>query len=278
MTHNDRKPPMISAPSASDEATRRQMMAQNGRNLNYIGNARLMAVLGAAVRHAVKKTLDQALPEETLARIADVTQRGFVHLMRSNSKAVRGLQVKDFVREVEETKNRILAQREQARLELNRLRRELDEREAEMRCEREAFVLDQKAEAEVADTDLVVKLEELFGGMESTPELEALREAVTQAALQGVHGERAKALQTKLGEHDSEVDNYKRRISKLTESLSRTEAEIARLAGMKDVETGVASIYRTVQGLSHEDENAESKKEMMMAIFEANLSLQDQID
>ena len=250
------------------------MMANSGRNLNFIGNSRLLAVLGAAVRHAVRRNFDD-VADDVLAEVAETTLRGFNHLLKNQGKAVRGLPVKEFVKEVEESKNEILRQREQARLELNRLTRELESRKDEMRHEREAMVLDQNVVGAVVDEQLSERLEELFDSMEQTPELAQIRELVMSAALETVQQERSKNLDEKLQKHDSEVANYQRRIAKLTDSLSRTEAEIVRLAGIKDVDTGVESIYRQVQGLSENDDDAESKKEMMMAIFEANLSLQD---
>jgi hypothetical protein len=43
---------------------------------------------------------------------------------------------------------------------------------------------------------------------------------------------------------------------------------------MKSIDPGVASLYRTVQGLSYEDQMFEMKKAMMSSIFEANVALQ----
>ena len=40
------------------------------------------------------------------------------------------------------------------------------------------------------------------------------------------------------------------------------------------IDPGVASIFREVQGLSNSDEQGETKKAMMSAIFEANLNFQ----
>ena len=71
-----------------------------------------------------------------------------------------------------------------------------------------------------------------------------------------------------------EVDQLQRRIAKLTQSLETTEAEIARLRDIKDVDDGVASVYRDVQGLDDRDARSEVKKELMGAIFKANLDLQ----
>lgn len=75
------------------------------------------------------------------------------------------------------------------------------------------------------------------------------------------------------GEREQQIDVLERRINKLTKSLSATEAELKRVSALKAVDTGLSSIYRTVQGLSDDDDNAEQKKEMLANIFEENLKL-----
>lgn len=83
------------------------------------------------------------------------------------------------------------------------------------------------------------------------------------------------------GESGEDVEAYKRevgqlhrRIAKLNASLEATEKEIARLRKLKNVDDGVESIYREVQGLDDSDGRAEIKKELMGAIFKANMDLQ----
>ncbi|MCP5023245.1 MAG: GGDEF domain-containing protein [bacterium] len=73
--------------------------------------------------------------------------------------------------------------------------------------------------------------------------------------------------------YQKEIDNLQRRIAKLTNSLGVTESEIARLRSVGDVEAGIASLYRDVQGLNSDDTRAELKQSLMSAIFEANLDL-----
>jgi len=65
-----------------------------------------------------------------------------------------------------------------------------------------------------------------------------------------------------------------RRIEKLTRSLETTEAEVARLRTAGVEETGVASVYREVQGLDSGENRADLKRELMGEIFKANLDLQ----
>lgn len=73
------------------------------------------------------------------------------------------------------------------------------------------------------------------------------------------------------------VELLERRIAKLTESLGVTEEELQRVLRMKGVDPGVASVYRSVQGLSADAVQAELKRELMSKIFQANLDLRKQI-
>jgi diguanylate cyclase (GGDEF)-like protein len=64
-----------------------------------------------------------------------------------------------------------------------------------------------------------------------------------------------------------------RRIAKLIQELGLTADELRRVAELKSVDAGVASIYKTVQGLKGAEANAERKREMMKEIFQANVAL-----
>ena len=77
-----------------------------------------------------------------------------------------------------------------------------------------------------------------------------------------------------LADQQVQIAQFERRISKLTSSLEMTEDELKRVAAAKNIDLGVSSRYRTVQGVSSSDENYETKKELMSSIFQANLELQ----
>jgi hypothetical protein len=78
-------------------------------------------------------------------------------------------------------------------------------------------------------------------------------------------------------ESQKTIDNLERRVVKLTESLGLTEAELKRVAQMKNIDLGVASIYRNVQGLSADEACAEQKREMLKNVFESNVALRAQL-
>lgn len=73
--------------------------------------------------------------------------------------------------------------------------------------------------------------------------------------------------------HRREVEMLERRIVKLTAQLAHTEAQLLRLAAMKDVDTGISSVYRSVQGVSPEEETLVAKHSLLQQIFQANLEL-----
>jgi len=77
-------------------------------------------------------------------------------------------------------------------------------------------------------------------------------------------------------QHEHQVSLLERRLNKLSDSLE--EAGNAAPVGQagRGLDSGVASIYRTVQGLTDIEDDAELKKEMMSKIFEANVELRSQ--
>jgi hypothetical protein len=71
-----------------------------------------------------------------------------------------------------------------------------------------------------------------------------------------------------------DMQQLERRIAKLMKTLAETEEVLARVAKMKDLEDGIESVYRTVQGLAPSESQRERKLAMMRSIFEANLEMQ----
>lgn len=108
--------------------------------------------------------------------------------------------------------------------------------------------------------------------------MKVLRETAITVILETLGVERRK-LQP---EHDSaltpgeraRIDNLERRIAKLTSSIAKTRAALAKIADMEDFDPGVPSIYREVQGLTPVDEAYRVKRELLADIFEANVKLQ----
>lgn len=74
-----------------------------------------------------------------------------------------------------------------------------------------------------------------------------------------------------------QVGLLERRLRKLTQVLEQQEAMLARMESGPAEETGLASVYREVQGLKEGGKGGKRKREMMQKIFEANIELRKSI-
>lgn len=158
--------------------------------------------------------------------------------------------------------------------EIDRLKQELEVQLEEIRQVSESVFEDAVAEEELWGRKLVQSVLELFQDEPDQSEGVVRLERCVIELLRKELGEfRRGSSATQLLEAQNEIARLERRVAKLSEGLGRTEQELRRVASMKDVELGVASIYRTVQGLQVDDDNFEAKKEMLKNIFEANCAL-----
>lgn len=79
-------------------------------------------------------------------------------------------------------------------------------------------------------------------------------------------------------EKQRQIELLERRIAKLTQALGMTEQDLARVMAMKGIDSGMPSIYKSVQGLTGGEPEFERKKAMMLTILEANLALKRELE
>ncbi len=126
----------------------------------------------------------------------------------------------------------------------------------------------------------------LFGQDPSTPQKAAYAEGMRIVANPNLTSDSPAAAipsgashlslsQQRESEYRRQIDTLERRIAKLNEMLAKTEEDLSSMAAVKSIDPGLASIHRTVQGVSPEDEAKALKKELMQKIFEANLELKN---
>jgi GGDEF domain-containing protein len=77
--------------------------------------------------------------------------------------------------------------------------------------------------------------------------------------------------------HQSEIDLYERRIQKLAQALDATEEDLRRIANLKAIDPGVASAYRSVQGLDRNESQYAAKLSLLSKLLQANLELRAQL-
>jgi GGDEF domain-containing protein len=162
----------------------------------------------------------------------------------------------------------------EAEAEIDSLRAALEERKKTFAAEEQVLEDEASEIGGLQQAELVDKIQRIFGTVPMTPETEKLQEQIVALAVKELYEERRKAVAAQMAEHRRQTDQLEKRIAKLTSILGVTEEELKRVMAMKNIDAGVASIFRTVQGLSAEDSQAETKKALMSEIFKQNVAFQ----
>ena len=229
---------------------------QGIEQVSVLGMDRIVGLIEEAVHRSLKSRL-VGLEREA---VADATKAEFLRLLRTNQ---------DLQRE----KSEVERLKERAEEEIDQLRRQLgaDKQALEQRLQSDS--LSSQARYEGENTRLVERVRELLSSAGPGAGA-ALQEQVLDLVFQTVDKERRSAEHARSALRDREVDNLQRRIEKLTSSLETTEHRLRQVAAMKNIDDGISSIYREVQGLIDGSEQFGKKKDLMSAIFAANLRLQ----
>lgn len=246
---------------------------RSGRPMRLVQRESVARLVDHAIGHALEDLLPTIAHTQQALLLRERSRREFLELLRSQGRKVRGMTRSRFLIELERSKNELLLTRDRVREELAGLvhhKQILSEFE-------EALERDQAARHEAGaarDRELLSSIQALFGmARNGRPDLKALEESVIALALESVRRERAGVQSEQSAEFDQRVELFERRIAKLGELLEQSEHALAELARLKDVDPGIESIYRTVQGLARGDPRARAKQAVLVQLFEANLAL-----
>lgn len=230
------------------------------RQLKVIGRQPLEAAFEAALMRSLRAHAPTLSERQRLA-IREQAFRDFMQLVGRKVRSVNGVSKRDFLAELERSHSDALRERESVRAELERL---------QLRTE----VLRRSSADETGDSSLSEGLLELFRRAERGElDLSSLKQEVAFVATELASKDRERSL----ADYDRQIEIFERRIAKLNSSLQQSEATIRDLASRKSADDGVASIYRTVQGLSEGEQNREAKHHLLVELFEANLALREQV-
>lgn len=252
-----------------------QLVKEKGRRLNLVNNGTLMPAIARSIAYALDAYLAE-IDIETKKAIVHEARANLVATLKNSSKKVRGLPEQAFLKKVTAERDRIVSEREQAEEQLAGLMGQLEGKRNELHIRSQMIANESAAAGVMHDRLMSEQIRIAFEECAEDPD--KLLERVTQIAMQSTEGERAKLVDVQVSEHQREIENFERRIAKLTQSLQMTEEEMRKIAAAKNIDLGVASIYRTVQGLDGSDAQNERKKELMSTLFEANLELKQAID
>lgn len=111
-------------------------------------------------------------------------------------------------------------------------------------------------------------------GAQAIPGMTALEERISEMLDRLLSDERERLLAKDAAEHEKRVEILEARIKKLNSALANTEEALRKVAKMKSIDPGIASVFRDIQGLNLEDLNFEKKTELLKVVFLENLELQ----
>jgi len=235
----------------------------SGRNLRMVSREWLLRSVGESVERTLLEF--SALGPAARHTLRDQIVQRFVGLTQERARRVRGLTRAEVLQEFERTHAELLASRERARSELS----QLESRLSEARLSPVSSELDAAQEADLAralEIDLVrlLRAEDPRALLKSVIEREGQRRARALST----------ALEQALGPERERAEVLERRVAKLRGELERMERSLVELERRSAVDTGVASIYKEVQGLDEHEQALEAKRGLLRSIFEANLELQ----
>lgn len=238
-----------------------QLKKKGVDKVNMVSMDRLIAVIDEAVHRGLRHHLVGAERE----RVIDATKEEFLRLLKSHE-------------ELEKSAGELRRLQERAQEEIDVLRRELSSKKQLLEKKLQLANVENLGRFEGENAEIAERFAEVFAAMDDAGAqgMEGLRDGALQIVLDFVQKERRSSLEARQAAHDREVGNLQRRIAKLTTHLEETEQRMAKLAALKNVDDGISSIYRTVQGLDHSDALFEKKSTLMAEIFKANLALQTQ--
>lgn len=270
----------------SDHITPQAADSSQPRKLKLIETAPLSSL----IERALEKVLRDSLPDLDSAKRDEVVtdaRRSLLGLLKHEGRAIRGVSKQQFMQQLERSKNDTLLERNRALVELEELRQKTLKYRDELEAVEEDSLADREAEAaRVHDEGLrrrIKRLFELSGGQAPPAAAQApLQNKIIALAVESARDERDRVYEEfsqMIGEHLRQFELLERRIAKLSKALEYTEAELKRLAHLKaddleELEAGVASVFRMVQGFYEEDEKGDMKQNMMSAVFRQNVGMQ----
>jgi hypothetical protein len=242
-------------PTTPDELRQRGV-----RRLRSVGVNEVSLLIERAVNRTLLRRTIGAFTEEDLLALKSEAQSDF-------AQQLAGL------RAMADSRHLVEEHREKVQHDLDVLRRELAVRHGAVEQESGARRQSSQNRMRALETELRERLA-LHGSFPAqSPALEQLVSDVARLCARFTGEELAEQRR----ESAAEIELLRRRIAKLMESLETTEKVLAALAKLKDVEFGIASIYRTVQGLSPEESDRNRKLDLLQSIFRSNVDLRDQL-
>ena len=234
-----------------------QLKKKGFDKVNVLGLDRITVLIEEAVSRSLRFKLLSLDREE----VAVATKEEFLRLLKSNE-------------DLEREQDTLRKLKDQAEQQVDQLRRDLAEQQRLLESRLDQAEKSAKASYAGEDEEIEARLGALFDEMAAAGEDGELKGRTLELVMEIVGEQRREAISAREQVRDREVDNLQRRIRKLTSSLEETEHRLTEVTAIQNIDEGISSVYKTVQGLSRAETDYGHKKELMADIFKANMALQ----
>lgn len=236
-----------------------QLVKKGVKEVKVVGLDHIVSL----IEEAVHRSLRNRMVGMDRAQLAGETREEFIRLLESHQT-------------LQKSHDEAVRKTQEAEEELDQLRRQLSDQKHQLREKLAHAEEDMRAKYEGENEEILERVNELFLETSDDPGAEVgdLRNRVLELVMHLVGEERKTAVAARQAAHDREVEVLERRIGKLKGNLEATERSLAGLSNGQQVDPGISSIYREVQGLDNGDVQFERKRTLMADIFRANIALQ----
>jgi len=239
------------------------------RRLKMVGRESMDAMLDIAVSRALGEEL-AGLGQERLRSMQDRVRQQFRALLRENARTVQGVTKGRFLAEMDSSRKALLKKRAEAEAEMGELQRQTA-------MLRDLYLVrDTEDSAQAAfEHDLEARFRAMGNAAGPAMRRESYSGELAHAAADLARAEWKRILDSFADNANDEIDQYKRRIDKLSAALEETEQALDAMAKLNEGDPGMASIYRNVRGLREDDGAfALQRRAMLQAMFKRNRELQ----
>jgi len=238
-----------------------QLKKKGVHKVNVLGVDQIAFLIQEAVKRSLRFKL-LALDRED---VASATKNEFMRLLKSNE-------------ELERRRDELVELKEQAESQVDDLRRELTVQEKILAAKLDLAESDARVRYHGEDQEIVERLGLLVSGLSQAGDNSELRDRILDLVMDIVRDQRREAISAREAMRDREVDILQRRIRKLNDSLQQTEHRLSEFTAIRNLDEGISSVYREVQGLqTADDDEYRCKFGLMTSIFEANRRLQKRV-
>jgi hypothetical protein len=239
----------------------RRLERQGVKNVSILNVKDLKTLIQDAVDKTLKD-LGISLSQEELQKINDRTREEFLRILNDRDELKASMRtmgeemeiLKENIRLMKaelDVDNRLL-QNEESQILQNKLAQVSHDREANL------------------DSTLLVHLKSLLA--ESNVDV-AVKDEVLRLTLHLVEKERERSESDIKASQEDRVHKLKRRIAKLNAKLEETEKILEKVRSQENMDQGVASEFKTPQGMDSDAVFREEKKALLKEIFTLNMDL-----